>query len=70
MNSADGITPVSQPSSGLRSTSPRLNDLKALSKSAEDYVMIENRLAAQREQPKPSPQLNSIFDQLRGRLPK
>ncbi|HVU34502.1 MAG TPA: hypothetical protein VHE61_13790 [Opitutaceae bacterium] len=67
MNSTDGIGRVPKSPSELPSSTP---PAKTPPKSAEDYVMIENRLAAQREKPTPSPQLNSIFDQLRGRLPK
>ncbi len=37
---------------------------------AEEYVMIENRLAAQHDKPASSPQFASIFDQLRDRMGK
>jgi hypothetical protein len=70
MNSMDGIENTPKIPTDRAAVSPRSADLKELSKSAEEYVAIANRLAAQREQPKPSPQLDSIFDQLRGRLPK
>ncbi len=69
MSSMDGVNRSPNSAPEIRAT-PGLGDLKGLKKTAEDYVMIENRLAAQREIPKPGPQLNSIFDQLRGRLPK
>ena len=64
----DGVNPASKFPSELGSL--RSSDAKKLPKPAEVYVAIENRLAAQREKPNPGPQLNSIFDQLRGRLPK
>ncbi len=70
MNPADGVNPAPKLSSGSRSDSLRPQELKKFPKTAEDYVMIENRLAAQREKPTPGPKLDSIFDQLRGRLPK
>ena len=70
MNSTDGVNKVPKFPQELHHASSPVKDAKKLSKTAEDYVMIENRLAAQREKPQPGPQLNSIFDQLRGRLPK
>jgi hypothetical protein len=69
MSSTDGINQVPRLGSELPRNSTRPNDSRK-PVSAEDYVAIENRLAAQREKPKPSPQLNSIFDELRGRLGK
>lgn len=70
MSSADGIGKVPPPQTEPSVHTPRRNELKSLAKTAEDYVAIENRLAAQNNQPAQTPQLNSIFDQLRGRLPK
>lgn len=70
MSSTDGVNKVPGFASGAHQDSVRSEDAKDFRKTAEDYVKIENRLAAQREQPKPSAQLNSIFDQLRGHLPK
>jgi hypothetical protein len=70
MNSTDGINSSPRLPSELGQGSVQPNDLKKFPKTAEDYVMIENRLAAQREKPKPGPQLDSIFDQLRSRLSK
>lgn len=70
MNSTDGVNRAPNFAPETRATPGLKADAKGFQKTAEDYVMVENRLAAQREAPKPSPQLNSIFDQLRGRLPK
>lgn len=70
MSPADGVNRTQNTPADLRQDSALLPQLKNQAKTAEDYVMIENRLAAQRDKPKPTPQLNSIFDELRGRLPK
>jgi hypothetical protein len=70
MSPADGVDKVSNLPSDRSANSPRPADVKKLPKTAEDYVAIENRLAAQREKPKPGSQLDSIFNQLRDRLPK
>ena len=64
----DGVSPASKFPS--EQGSPRSSEGKKLPKTAEEYVAIENRLAAQREKPNPTPQLNSIFDTLRDRLAK
>ena len=68
MNSMDGVNQASNSSSELRPNS--VPGAKKPAKTAEEYVMIENRLAAQREKPTASPQFTSIFDQLRDRLPR
>lgn len=70
MNSTDGVNKAPKLISELRRDSAATKESKNLAKTAEEYVEIENRLAAQREKPKPGSQLDSIFDQLRGRLPK
>lgn len=70
MNPADGIDKAPKLPFGASLSSLSANDRAKLSKTPEDYVAIENRLAVQREKPTPGPQLDSIFDQLRGRLPK
>lgn len=70
MSSADGIDKAPRLLSERPAITRQPEELKKLAKSPEDFVAIENRLAAQREKPKPGPQLDSIFDQLRGRLPK
>lgn len=68
MSSTDGINSVPRlPSEGRTPSVPR-QDAAKLSKTAEDYVRIENQLAAQREKPSASPQFTSIFDQLRDHL--
>lgn len=69
MNSMDGVNQAPKFAPESRA-SLKSDDLKKAQKTAEDYVLIANRLAAQRETPKPGPQLDSIFDQLRGRLPR
>jgi hypothetical protein len=70
MSSADGIDKVPKLPPERPAIARQPEESKQLPKSAEDYVAIANRLAAHREKPTPSPQLDSIFDQLRGRLPK
>lgn len=70
MSSADGVDKAPKLPADLRINPARSQELKKFPKTAEDYVMIENRLAAQREKPTPGPQFDSIFNQLRGRLPK
>lgn len=69
MNSTDGINPASSFSAERGSPAAR-NEARKLPKTAEEYVEIENRLAAHRDKPQPTAQLNSIFDQLRNRLPR
>ena len=66
----DGVNQGGRIEPELRRDPASAGEARKLPKTAEEYVMIENRLAAQREKPKPGPQLDSIFDQLRGRLPK
>jgi hypothetical protein len=70
MSPADGVDKVPKLPADPATGSLRRSDLKQLPKSAEEYVMIENRLAAQREKPQPGTPLDSIFNQLRDRLPK
>jgi hypothetical protein len=70
MSPADGVDKVPKISPDPSAGSLRPSDLKKLPKSAEEYVMIENRLAAQREKPKAGSPLDSIFNQLRDRLSK
>lgn len=70
MSSIDGIGNTPDPQSDLGARSAGGPDAKKLAKTAEEYVAIENRLAAQRKQPAESPQFTSIFDQLRDRLAK
>jgi hypothetical protein len=69
MNSMDGVNPAQKPTIGPGEGSG-LAGAKKLPKSAEEYVAIENRLAAQRTQPADAAQFTSIFDQLRGRMGK
>ena len=70
MSPADGVEKVPN-LSGDRPTNPLQGvDLKKFPKTAEEFVEIENRLAAQREKPKAGSQLDSIFDQLRDRMGK
>lgn len=70
MNSTDGVnrTPSLPQELGRKSVQP--GEGKALCKTAEEYVAIENRLAVHHEKPTSSPQFTSIFDQLRDRLPR
>lgn len=69
MNSMDGVNQARNPLPGERpATLPA--DIRKAAKNAEEYVMIENRLAAQHEKPANSAQYTSIFDQLRDRLGK
>ena len=70
MSPADGVEKVPGFSAEGSTPAPRAADLKKFPKTAEDFVAIENRLAAQREKPKAGSPLDSIFDQLRDRLPK
>jgi hypothetical protein len=68
MNSTDGIGKRPQDAAAALSSALPAGEKAKLSKTAEEYVAIENRLAAQRE--KPNAQFTSIFDQLRNRLEK
>jgi len=70
MNSTDGIDSAGKASA--RSIPPSVSgaDRATLSKSAEDYIAVENRLAAQRAQAPANPQFTSIFDRLRDQLPR
>lgn len=70
MNSTDGVNQVPPFRPETHPKSVRPSDVGSVRKTAEDYVMIENRLAAQREQPAAGSPFDSIFDQLRGRLGK
>ena len=70
MNSTDGIDSAGKPSA--QSIAPSLSSAERaqLSKSAEDYIAIENRLAAQHEKTPANPQFTSIFGHLRDQLPR
>lgn len=70
MNSTDGVEKAPKPAAGERQDAGLRSELKKFPKTAEEYVAIENRLAAQRQKPAENPHLNSIFDELRGQLPK
>ena len=70
MSSTDGIGKTPNPQADLSGCSAVGPDARKLAKTAEEYVAIENRLAAQRKQPAESPQFTSIFDQLRDRMGK
>lgn len=70
MNSTDGVNKAPKLMVEPRRDSAGTGDSKVMAKTAEEYVMIENRLAAQRQKPQAGSPLDSIFDQLRGRLPK
>jgi hypothetical protein len=69
MSPADGVDKVPKLTPDPATATPRPADAKKFPKTAEEYVAIENRLAAQREKPAPGSPLDSIFDQLRSRLP-
>ena len=66
----DGISPTPRNAADPFAPTLRRADIGKLSKSAEEYVALENRLAAQREKPPADSQFTSIFDQLRNRLPR
>jgi len=68
MNSTDGIGKTPQDAAAAGASALRPGEKTKLAKTAEEYVAIENRLAAQRE--KPTAQFASIFDQLRSQLEK
>lgn len=68
MNSTEGVNSGSKDFPAPERVRPA--DRKQLAKSAEAYVEIENRLAAQREKPAAGSSFDSVFDQLRGRLPR
>lgn len=70
MSSTDGINPAPKVRAELGEKSVSAREGKKLPKSAEEYVMIENRLAAQRQKPTEGGQFTSIFDQLRNQLGK
>ncbi len=69
MNSMDGVNQTPRIPSDVRPDAVRPADKKQLAKTAEAFVEVENRLAAQRQKPEATAQFNSIFDELRGRLP-
>lgn len=69
MNSMDGVNSTPKLTAELPGNSVQKSD-KSLAQTAEDYVAIENRLAAQREKPQASSQFKSIFDELRTRMQK
>ena len=70
MNSTDGIDPARRFSTERQTAPVSAADAKKLARTAEDYVRIENRLAAQTDKPADPAQFTSIFDELRNRMGK
>ncbi len=68
MSSTDGVNRTPRLPADLSASSVPAGETNKLQKSAEEYVAIENRLAAQRGKPSETAQFSSIFDQLRDRL--
>ncbi|PTX99077.1 hypothetical protein [Opitutus sp. ER46] len=70
MNPVDRINQTSRLTSEVGRQSANPGDSALCRQTAEDFVAIQNRLAAHPEELAPTPQMDSIFDQLRKQLAK